>query len=67
MKPCPFCGGQGIASKVLRGGCKDGEPDAWAYFIRCRSCAAEGGWMKTESGGLRMWNMRTPATMEAKS
>lgn len=58
LLPCPFCGGEGLPDKVLRGGCEDGEPDAWAYFVRCRSCASHGPWFKTVGLALRMWNDR---------
>lgn len=56
--PCPFDGGEAIPDRELRYGCQDGDPDAWAYYIRCRTCAAEGPWKKTPSGADRAWNMR---------
>lgn len=58
--PCPFCGGQPIQDKTLRGGFEHDrdDADAWAYTIRCRSCAAEGGWAKNPAGAVRCWNMR---------
>ncbi len=55
---CPFCGGEGIPSKDLRDGCLDGEPDAYAHYVRCRSCAAQGGWTKTPGNAVRLWNTR---------
>lgn len=65
LLPCPFCKGEPIPDKTLRGvgyvGQED-DPDAWAYTVRCRSCAAEGGWAKTASGGERNWNMRAGMT-----
>ena len=59
--PCPFCGGEsGVIERTLRGGFENirDDPDAWAYSVRCGSCAAEGGWSKGKSGALRCWNMR---------
>lgn len=60
--PCPYCGGAPEAAKELRDGyadCKD-DPDAYAHFFRCVSCAAQGGWSKNEVGAVRLWNMRCP-------
>lgn len=62
LLPCPFCGGKGFDDKVMRGpayeDCPD-DPDAWAYFVRCRSCAAHGGWAKSSvNGGRSQWNRR---------
>lgn len=34
------------------------EPDAWAHFVICRSCAAQGPWFKTPGNATRMWNTR---------
>ena len=58
LRPCPFCEGEALRDKILRDGCKYGEPDDWAYFNRCRSCAAEGPWAKTPGNADRMWNAR---------
>ena len=55
---CPFCGGVPIQDRLLRNGCLDGEPDAYAYYVRCRACAATGPWLKNPNGARRMWNMR---------
>jgi len=56
LLPCPFCGGdRPYLSKTLR----DGEPDAYAHFVVCHSCACQGGWAKTEGNARRNWNMRT--------
>lgn len=62
LLPCPFCGGEGIPEKQLRGGFEHDrdDPDAYAYTVRCRSCAAEGGWSKNPAGATRQWNMRHP-------
>ena len=57
---CPFCDGQGCLDWILREGYekdKD-DPDAKAYFIRCKSCASNGGWSKSPPGAFRLWNMR---------
>jgi hypothetical protein len=64
LGPCPFCGGEPIPGNVLRDGywIYRNDPDAFAYFIRCRSCAAQGGWSKSgEAGARRLWNMRVTA------
>ncbi len=68
LLPCPFCGGKGTPDKLLRDGyddCKD-DPDAYAHFIRCVSCAATGGWGKSASSGAGKWNMRTPSSLLAQ-
>jgi Lar family restriction alleviation protein len=62
LKPCPFCGDTRVwIDKMLRDGYeqfKDDE-DAYAYSIRCGSCAASGGWSKSsENSAIRLWNMR---------
>lgn len=64
LLPCPFCKGEPIPERALRDGYEgqEDDQDAWAYVIRCRSCAAEGGWAKSASGGERNWNMRAGMT-----
>jgi hypothetical protein len=65
-KPCPFCGQSTphIPDFTLRDGCKDGEPDAWACAIRCRSCACQGPWSKGDDKptalrrALKQWDTR---------
>ncbi len=52
LKKCPFCGGKGS----IRFAPHD-EVDT-EYWIVCHSCAAQGGWMKSKGGAIRMWNMR---------
>jgi Lar family restriction alleviation protein len=64
MKPCPFCAGQGMLAKSLRDGCQDGEPDAWAHFVRCRSCGAQGPWFKSAGNAERYWNQRAASKRE---
>lgn len=64
LRPCPFCGGWAYIDKVLRDGCKDGQPDAWAFFAMCNSCGAQGGWCKSTDPrseamtAVRQWNWR---------
>lgn len=61
LKRCPFCGGVAVRDNpLLRQGCEPTEPDAYAYWIRCTSCAACGGWAKSWDGAERLWEMRIP-------
>lgn len=68
LLPCPFCGGEGIPRKGLRDGYDNyqDDPDAWAHYIICRSCAGQGGWAKSASGARRWWNMRVPLPEDSK-
>jgi hypothetical protein len=61
LKPCPFCGGAPMPpTGVLRAGYVDqGDSDALAYTVRCRACAAEGGWTKSPTSAATSWNLRT--------
>ena len=62
--PCPFCGGtRTLLDRALRGGYQQAQedPDAWAYTVRCLSCAATGPWFKREGNAVRSWNRRVPA------
>lgn len=61
--PCPFCGGRAQLGSEQRDGYAQWphDPDARAYYYVCDSCAAVGGWGKSETSALRMWNMRSPA------
>lgn len=63
---CPFCGGVGDLVSQLRAGYElyMSDPDSRAYFVRCRSCATEGPWAKTDAGAIRQWNTR-PIEVEA--
>ena len=60
LTPCPFCGGHPYRSQSLREGYENDreDPDAIAYFVRCNSCAAQGGWAKSKTGGDRLWRTR---------
>ena len=55
LKPCPFCGGQGVVDTQER--FPDG-PDNLAYFVSCIQCACQGPWMKSEGSAIKFWNMR---------
>jgi hypothetical protein len=62
LRECPFCDGdKPYPVKVLRDGYANfpNDPDAYAHTIRCRSCAAEGGWAKSATGAVRNWNRRS--------
>ena len=59
LLPCPFCGGNALPARELRGYLKPTDIEAYAYFYRCHACAAEGGWSKSATGAVRLWNMRT--------
>ena len=48
---CPFCGGEG----VLDG--PEGPKQTWV--VRCKACAAQGGWDKFKSGAVERWQMGT--------
>lgn len=62
LDPCPFCGGEGVPDKTLRDGYENdqADQDAFAYFVRCVSCAAQGPWRKNQHGAKREWNSRWP-------
>ncbi len=57
---CPFCNGEPHLEKQLRDGYKQDsdDPDAWAYWLQCNTCAACGGWAKNQHGALHQWNTR---------
>ncbi len=60
LDSCPFCGcGTVRIEKVLRGGYNHNDCEAYAYAVVCPSCAAEGGWGKSGSSAVSMWNMRS--------
>ena len=63
---CPFCGGAAEHNSELRPGYAECPEDsnAWAHFYVCLSCTAVGGWAKSETAALRMWNMRVARDIE---
>lgn len=70
LRSCPFCGGRPSLGSVLREGYEQipEDPDARAYYYVCDSCAATGGWGKTETQVRRLWNMRVkPDSSEGPS
>jgi len=54
LKRCPFCGGEAVVDSVPDINFESGKN----YFIRCRCCAAEGGWGKCQAVAEHKWNMR---------
>lgn len=59
LRPCPFCGGWAYIAQEVRGGCKEGDAGALAFFAACNSCACCGPWSKGSDGGaVRQWNWR---------
>ncbi len=66
---CPFCAGQPRVTSVLRDGYAkhQDDPAARAYFYTCKSCAASGGWGKSEGTALTYWNMRTGLVVELEA
>ena len=62
LMACPFCGGEAYHAKEERAGYDDfpDDPDRWAYVVRCRACAAQGGWSKSSpEGAAHWWNRRS--------
>lgn len=60
LLPCPFCGGMPSAESKPHG-------TEVAYFLCCRSCGAEGPWLKSgEVGAQRLWNRRVDDTESIK-
>lgn len=51
-RPCPFC------SEARTELVPVADPRGAVFVVRCLSCAAEGGWAKTEGNAIRHWNMR---------
>lgn len=58
---CPFCDGVAVVWSLLRDGyaTTPDDPDARAYWCRCRACGCNGGWAKSEGGARRWWSMRS--------
>jgi Lar family restriction alleviation protein len=55
-RACPHCGGEGLLDQEVIH--PEDKEEGTQYWIRCRSCAATGGWSKTKAGAFRQWNMR---------
>lgn len=53
LLPCPFCGGAALLETIH--GYSDVETQ---YYVHCLSCAAEGGWGKSEGAARACWNRR---------
>lgn len=63
--PCPFCGGVGEMYRERRFPTLPDDYDgAWAYWVACRSCAAQGGWGKSMGTALDRWNWRWKSSVE---
>jgi Lar family restriction alleviation protein len=57
LKPCPFCGDAVVwLAKAQRDSYF--APDAYSYYGRCRSCACQGPWHKSDTAAARAWNQR---------
>ena len=55
LKPCPHCGGE---DPILEMAEPSGEIDNSRCSYRCRSCACEGPWGKSEPSARGWWNRR---------
>jgi Lar family restriction alleviation protein len=53
LNACPFCGGEGIVESR-----DHGPEDEEVWFVRCRSCGAEGPWDHRQGAATRLWNAR---------
>lgn len=60
LKPCPFCGETRVGVVVRRQDYGEAQ-----YTIVCWSCAAEGGWSRSESGARRFWELRPEEKKDA--
>ena len=62
-RPCPFCGGTRfvVVATDRFGSSAWGEPEAWAFAVRCTSCNTEGPTNKTSpETACRQWDRRVP-------
>lgn len=62
-RPCPFCTNKRLSvHKTQRGPGYDNDlddPDAYAYFVFCNACAAQGPWVKSNAqGAWEKWDGR---------
>lgn len=53
LKPCPFCGGAGIADSLTD------DYGKLQHYVQCSSCMANGPWTKNPDAAVRMWNTRS--------
>lgn len=61
LKPCPFDNNPRVhLNRLLRDGYEgeESDPDAYAYFVFCTSCAGQGGWAKSPGSAITRWNWR---------
>ena len=58
--PCPFCGGNAELDHVEHPP-RVVDDLITKFFYRCDSCACCGGWGRSETSALKMWNTRTNA------
>jgi len=56
--PCPFCGGNAELDRVEHPP-RSVDDLVTKFFYRCNSCACCGGWGRSETSALQMWNTRT--------
>ena len=59
LPACPFCGGKGSLDAEPRAGVPIEDEEHLAYFVRCLSCAGQGGWAKTPGNAVRRWVQRS--------
>ena len=58
LKPCPFCGGDKVATIPCEGG----------FYVVCydilhstgEGCGSSSGWHETEQKAIEAWNRRVP-------
>ena len=52
LKPCPFCGGESVEFREVRG---------QVYRVRCWNCRSATTWLPAKSEAIATWNRRSPA------
>lgn len=57
LKPCPFCGGNAIAT-FDPDGVVDSEARRWAWTIVCERCCSTSGLTFTKAKAIEAWNRR---------
>lgn len=60
--PCPFCGGTAELGHVEHPP-RVVDDLVTKFYYRCLSCACSGGWGRSETTALKMWNMRENKTV----